>query len=138
MCDQRLLLAGRAEVAIKRPFRDLLAHLSTTHVCGPEVDTQPHPCIYHFLNRHTPRVIDAFAFVLRNIRCSGDEGQLQVLRVECLLQSAGNTPMRPEYPLTYSGYGGVTNSGAQFWSAVVAGLPSVSARWMAEMDRQKL
>jgi hypothetical protein len=40
------------------------------------------------------------------------------------------------YPLGYSGYAGVSNSGVQSGSATVAGLPSVSARLTAVTGRQ--
>ena len=41
------------------------------------------------------------------------------------------------YPLGYSGYAGVVSRGVQVGSAIVAGLPSVSARLMAVIGRQK-
>ncbi len=41
------------------------------------------------------------------------------------------------YPLGYSGYGGVAIIGTQLGSGLVAGLPSVSARLIAVIGRQK-
>ena len=38
MVRSALVLAHRTEVAIKCPFRDLLAHPSTADICGAEVD----------------------------------------------------------------------------------------------------
>jgi hypothetical protein len=42
------------------------------------------------------------------------------------------------YPDGWSGYGGVGRNGSQAPSAVVRGLPSRSASWMAVIVRQKL
>ena len=45
--------------------------------------------------------------------------------------------MNALYPLGYSGYGGVAIIGAQVVSALVAGLPSVSARLIAVIGRHR-
>ena len=46
-------------------------------------------------------------------------------------------PVKQEWPDGYSGWLPTTN-GSQVGSAVVAGFPSVSARWIAWLGRQKL
>jgi hypothetical protein len=49
MRDQRLVVTHRTEVVIESPFRDLLAHPSTTDVYGAEVVSQPDSPIYNVL-----------------------------------------------------------------------------------------
>src|SRR5438067_3267826 len=52
--------------------------------------------------------------------------------------TAADAPLTPLWPELYDGWAGVTRNGAQAVSAVVPGLPSVSAARMAVTGRQKL
>ena len=54
-----------------------------------------------------------------------------------LARTVAAAPLRLEWPEGYSGWAGVIRSGVQLGSAVVSGLPSVSASGIAVTGRQK-
>ena len=72
-----MVLPG-AEVAVKSPVRDPLAHVHAGRVRKAEVDPEPHSGVHHVVAQHPPGVVVADGAWDR----SGDEGQLQVPRVE--------------------------------------------------------
>ena len=61
-----------------------------------------------------------------------------VLSPNTLASTVAAAPLKAPCPSAYSGKLGVVSSGCQFGSAVVAGLPSAPASWMAVMGRQPL
>jgi hypothetical protein len=123
-------------------MRDLLAELRSLHVGGAEVDTAPDARVDDLLER----VREAVERPSR-AGAAADGAERDLVGAEEVLERVHDRAVAQLCAEGWSGNAGVesggpsccvagSNSGVQFGSATVAGLPSVSAARIAAIGRQ--